>query len=130
MAIMHIRDAMSAYANTTLKLLLLLAIGLPGGLGMGMHVLGPDTDGTATSAASQRDGCSCCHHHCAATEMSTVAATHDCLICKFLVAAKQADTVDSPSLGCEPPVAEYLPATSSFDTLAIALPISARGPPV
>ena len=86
---------MIARLQTLSTLLLLVAVGLPGGLGVGMHALGT-LAGPAANAEIQ-SGCSCCHHDCAPAKNRSVAQVHDCLICKFLVTAKQAEKVPSAS---------------------------------
>ncbi len=75
--------------NPVLSTVILIAFGLPACLGVGLHWV----DGGDCHHHASHTCCGAEHHHGGATDApASIADNHICLICDFLVAAKQLTT--------------------------------------
>lgn len=117
---------MIARLQTTLSAMLLLAIGLPGTLGVALHGLAPQRhDAISVESAHV---CSCCCDRQPA-DQPAIASDTDCLICKYLAATKQTPETAALVAWCDLAVAELATLEINSHPFSYPLPISARGPP-
>jgi hypothetical protein len=106
-------------------ILLLIAIGLPASLGVGLHL-------------GQAD---CCHEYSVckdcplehashnAPPVDRITAPHDCAICEFLAIAKDARPVEAPEVALD--LLPIPPCTACSEPSSSGVPLAflARGPP-